>query len=86
MLLNRGQTDRWGQSQLTEHSPKVLALAAAEQTDQEGNDENSTNHCQGDNQRLEVHCGKTHHRVMPESRATYLLLRLKWKKINKSAE
>lgn len=38
------------------HSPKVLTLAAAEQADQEGDDNNSTNHGQADNQRLEVHC------------------------------
>lgn len=34
---------------------KVLALAAAEQTDQEGDDEDSTNNRQRDDQRLEVH-------------------------------
>lgn len=44
------------QSQLTAHSPKILTLAAAEQANQEGNDDNSTNHCEGDYQRLEVHC------------------------------
>lgn len=37
------------------HSPKVLALAAAEQADQEGDDNDSPNHSQTDNQRLEVH-------------------------------
>lgn len=41
------------------HSPKVFALAAAEHTDQEGNDDNSTEHPQGDYQRLEVHCTQT---------------------------
>lgn len=34
---------------------KVLTLAAAEQADQESNDDNPTDHCQGDYQRLEVH-------------------------------
>lgn len=38
------------------HSPKGLTLAAAEQADQEGDDNNPTNHGQADNQRLEVHC------------------------------
>lgn len=42
------------------HSPKVLTLAAAEQADQEGDDNNSTNHSQADNQCLEVHCQHTH--------------------------
>lgn len=42
------------------HSPKVLTLAAAEQADQEGDDNNSTNHGQADNQCLEVHCQHTH--------------------------
>lgn len=37
------------------HLPKVLTLAAAEQADQEGDDDYSTNHCQRDYQRLEVH-------------------------------
>lgn len=46
----------WGQSLLTAHSPKILTLAAAEQANQEGNDDNSTNHCEGDYQRLEIHC------------------------------
>lgn len=34
---------------------EVLTLAAAEQADQEGNDDNSTYHCQRDYQYLEVH-------------------------------
>lgn len=47
------------------HSPKVLTLAAAEQTDQEGDDENTSNHCQGDYQCLEVHYRQRRkHRVM----------------------
>lgn len=32
------------QPELTLHSPDVLTLAAAEQTDQKGNDKNATNH------------------------------------------
>lgn len=39
-----------------QHLPDVLTLAAAEQTDQKGNDKNATNHWQGDYQDLEVHC------------------------------
>lgn len=44
---------------MTAHSPKVLTLAAAEQADQEGDDNNPTNHGQADNQHLEVHCQHT---------------------------
>lgn len=51
--------DQEGQSQLSAHLPKVLALAAAEQANQGGNDDNSTNHGQGDYQRLEVHYRRT---------------------------
>ena len=35
--------------------PEVLALAAAEQADEEGDDDDSTDHRQGDYQGLEVH-------------------------------
>lgn len=48
-----------GPQGLTVHSPKVFALAAAEHTDQEGDNDNSTEHRQGDYQRLEVHCRQT---------------------------
>lgn len=41
------------------HSPKVLALATAEHADDEGDDDNAAEHCQGDYQRLEVHCSQT---------------------------
>lgn len=41
------------------HSPKVLTLAAAEHADQEGNNDNTTKHRQGDYQGLEVHCRQT---------------------------
>lgn len=45
------------------HSPKVLTLAAAEHTDQEGDNDNSAEHCQGDYQRLEVHCRQAQGRL-----------------------
>ena len=51
--------DQEGQSQLSAHVPKILALAAAEQADQGGDDDDPTNHSQGDYQRLEVHCRQT---------------------------
>lgn len=44
------------------HSPKVFALAAAEHADDEGDNDHSTENCQGDYQRLEVHCRQTERR------------------------
>lgn len=51
------------------HSPKNLTLAVAEQADQEGDDNNPTNHGQADNQRLEVYC-QTHKIMMETSNTT----------------
>ena len=52
------------------HSPNILTLAAAEQTDEEGNDDHPTNHCQGDYQDLEVHYTKSDRvmQIVPEDR------------------
>lgn len=47
---------RQSRSKLGEDVPKVLALAAAEQANQESDDKDSAHHCQNDYQRLEVHC------------------------------
>lgn len=57
---------------LKAHSPKVFTLAAAEHTDYQGDDDDSAEHCQGDYQRLEVHCRQTNEDQVTQEAATGL--------------